>query len=828
MARILVVDDKADNRYYLLALLRAQGFEAEEARHGIEALAVARRQCPDLVLSDLLMPVMDGYTLLRHWKADARLRRAPFVVYTATYTEPEDEKLALELGADAFLLKPAEPEELLARVAEVLSRCETAAPAAAGVPLPGEGDLLKEYSTSLIRKLEEKTLQLEEANRALRRDIAERERAERALRESEQRFRQLAENIQEVFWITDPAKRQMLYVSPAYERIWGRTCESLYAAPEAWLDAVHPEDRERVRRVATTRQTTGDYDEVFRIVRPDGSVRWIRDRAFPVRDEAGELYRIVGTAEDTTHQVLTEQALQVREREQRALAGQLEAERSRLLRAQAVAKVGSWETELASLAVTWTEQTHRIFETDPATFRPTHEAFLALVHPDDRERVDAAFRASIERLGSGTVEHRIVVQSGRIKHVHERWEIVAAGGEARHAIGTCQDITERVALEEQLRRAQRLEAIGHLTGGVAHDFNNLLTVILGNAELLEKGFDDRPDDAALAAMILHAAQRGADLTHRLLAFARKQDLAPRPIDLRETLSALEPMLRRTLGDHVDISVHVASPLRRALLDPAQLDNAILNLCVNARDAMPDGGRLIIEAAEVDFGEDEAARHVGAKPGRYAMLAISDTGTGIAPEHLAHIFEPFFTTKEPGKGTGLGLATTYGFITQSGGHISVYTEPGHGTTVKLFLPLAEGPEPADTAHAADAGRVNGTETILLVEDNDLVRRYACGQLAALGYDVIETRNGDEALAVLRGPRRVDLLFTDVVMPGLTGPQLAATATTLRPALKVLYTSGYTENAFSGKRLIDPGAPLLMKPYRPGDLGLRIRSALDRTA
>lgn len=296
MKRILVVDDKAENLYYLESLLTGHGFEVEAARQGAEALVKTRKAPPDAVVSDLLMPVMDGYTLLRHWKADPRLKGVPFIVYTATYTEAEDERLALSLGADAFILKPAEPEDFLSRLRAVQ---DAASPAAPRVPGGDEPSMLRVYSETLIRKLEEKTLQLEEANKALQDDIASRERTALSLQESEQRFRQLAENIQEVFWMTDPAKTRMLYISPAYERIWGRSCQSLYERPGSWAEAIHDEDRDRVR-AATARQVSGAYDETYRILRPDGSLRWIHDRAYPVMDGNGTVYRIVGTAEDVT------------------------------------------------------------------------------------------------------------------------------------------------------------------------------------------------------------------------------------------------------------------------------------------------------------------------------------------------------------------------------------------------------------------------------------------------------------------------------------------------------------------------------------------------
>lgn len=406
-------------------------------------------------------------------------------------------------------------------------------------------------------------------------------------------------------------------------------------------------------------------------------------------------------------------------------------------------------------------------------------------------------------------------------------------GRTSHIVGLAleryrQEQTQRL-LEEQLRHAQRMEAVGQLTGGIAHDFNNLLTVILGNGELLQEQLVREPVLAELAQMMVSAAQRGADLTQRLLAFARRQALEPRVIRVNELVEDMRTLLLRTLGQHISMGLRPAGDLWPALVDPAQLENALLNLCLNARDAMPGGGRLTIETANIRLDRDYAAGHAEVEPGDYVLLAVSDTGTGIPPEHLERLFEPFFTTKEKGKGSGLGLSMVFGFIRQSKGHISVYSEPGVGTVVKMYLPRAG----AGAAEEEPTKRVaplpqGGDECILLVEDDALVRRYAEDQLRSLGYRVLTASNGDEALLLLRQEQDIDLLFTDVVMPGgLGGAELAARAKQLRPHIKVLFTSGYTENAILHQGRLDEGVLLLSKPYRRTELMAKIRQAMDNS-
>ena len=383
-------------------------------------------------------------------------------------------------------------------------------------------------------------------------------------------------------------------------------------------------------------------------------------------------------------------------------------------------------------------------------------------------------------------------------------------------------------LNERLRQSQRLEAIGQLTGGVAHDFNNLLTVVMGNAELLTELNRDDARQRVLAEMITTAAQRGADLTQRLLAFARKQALAPKVVDLNALLAGLDPMLRRTLGEDIEIEMVRAAGLWPAQVDPGQLENALLNLCLNARDAMQGGGRLTLETANARLDADYAERHAEVVPGQYAMVAVTDTGGGISPADLKRVFEPFFTTKEKGKGTGLGLAMVYGFVKQSAGHVSIYSEQGQGTTVRLYLPratAADGPAPDAPGEGLPKG---GRGIILLVEDDDSVRQYAATQLRFFGYTVIEAADGPSALAVIGQGGDIDLLFTDVVMPGgMNGRVLADAARQLRPGLRVLYTSGYTENAIVHHGRLDEGARLLAKPYRRRELDRAVREALGDT-
>jgi len=504
---------------------------------------------------------------------------------------------------------------------------------------------------------------------ALARDLTQRELAEKRLRDSEERFRELAETIAEVFWITDPRKHEMLYVSPAYEKIWGRTRASLYASPRSWLDAIHEEDRERIREAAETRQAAGGYDEEYRILRPDGAVRWIHDCAFPVRGANG-----------------------------------------------------------------------------------------------------------VERI-----------------------------------VGVARDITERRVLEERLLHAQKMDAIGRLAGGIAHDFNNIIGAITMEAELaLEL---DPPDELRDSLHdIRTAASRGAALTRQLLMFSRRQVMRLQLVDLNTHVMNLARMLQRIIGEDIGLQLHLSPAPLVVRADAGMLDQVIMNLAVNARDAMPAGGTVRIETTVC----------AGGPAGRYASLRVCDNGAGIAPDVVPRIFEPFYTTKANGQGTGLGLATVFGVVQQHDGWVTVDSQLGRGTTFEVCLPLLDEvttmPEQSGP-HARGSG-----ETILLVEDEAPFRRATRRLLERHGYRVVDVENGLEALRVWHASAPdVALVVTDLVMPGgISGQDLAQRVRAERPDAKFVFTSGYTAQRGG---IVSP-ENFVQKPFASSQLLDTIRKTLDR--
>jgi PAS domain S-box-containing protein len=496
---------------------------------------------------------------------------------------------------------------------------------------------------------------------------------------------------------------------------------------------------------------------------------------------------------------------------------------------QEVAHVGSWVARTDEAGrLGWSAETHRIFGVPIGAFEGTSEAFWAFVHPDDRDTVRATGAAALAGDRPFDFEHRIIRADGAVRWLQERAHIVRdAQGQAVRMIGTVQDITERRQLEDQLRQSQKMEAIGRLAGGIAHDLNNALTAIAGYAELalgeLESGHAARGD----VEEIRRAAERAGSVTRQLLAFSRKQLLEPRVFDLNETVAAIARMLSRLLGPEVRVQTRLADNVLPVLGDPGQIEQTLINLAVNARDAMPSGGQLIVSTARETVDDDRARSYVPMSPGEYVVVRVADTGHGMSGDTKARIFEPFFTTKDVGKGTGLGLSMVYGTLKQCGGFIFVDSEVDRGTTFHLYFPAVAAATPAPhAASAAQDKERRGHETLLIVEDEPSVRNLVASSLRQEGFHLLLAASAEEALSIVdtfEGP--IDLLLTDAIMPGKSGIELAAFMTTRSPGLRIIIMSGYTEETLSipgGNGAVN----LLHKPFTPRQLRQRIRDALER--
>ncbi len=499
----------------------------------------------------------------------------------------------------------------------------------------------------------------------------------------------------------------------------------------------------------------------------------------------------------------------------------------RLNEAQRIAHIGNWELDLVTNRLTWSEEIYRIFELDSAGFEATYEAFLQAVHPEDRDAVNHAYIGSLKNRTPYSIEHRLLLPDGRVKHVFEQCETAYEGDHPVRSFGTVQDISERKMLEEQLYQSQKLDAVGQLAGGVAHDFNNMLGVILGYSDMaLEESSPDDPVRNALTE-IRAAGLRSSAITRQLLAFARKQTISPRILDLNRTVEDMLNLLRRLIGEEIDLVWRPADRLWPVRMDPSQVDQIMANLCLNARDAIDGIGKITIETRNLVLDPAYCAKHEGFLPGEHVMLAVSDNGCGMAAVTAKRIFEPFFTTKKRGEGTGLGLATVYGIVKQNDGFINVYSEPGRGSTFKIYLrrhTLETAPLPADEIDNSEA---RGSETILVVEDEPSLGAMVKQMLELCGYTVLVSPSPDHALEVVgRNPAGIALLITDVVLPGMTGLDLAREIESTCPGLKRLFMSGYTDNVIAHHGILEDGVDFLQKPFTRQDLAAKVREILDR--
>ena len=544
----------------------------------------------------------------------------------------------------------------------------------------------------------------------------------------------------------------------------------------------------------------------------NGSEIPIDDSGAPIRDEFGSTTGVVLVFRDVTQRRRIQQELEESER------------RYRLVFDSNPEAMWVYDTDTLAFLMVNNAATQR--------YGYTREEFLCMTLRDIRPPEDVAAMEADVRVGErrlhtdGPWRHR--KKDGTIIFVEITAHPILLGSRNARLV-MAKDITERRRLEEQLRQSQKLEAIGHLAGGIAHDFNNLLTVIEGYAEMIHAGEADNSPLRASAREILVASQRAASLTQQLLAFSRRQMLERHRIDLNSSIVQTQKMLGRLLGEDIQIVTALAPDLKEISADPGQVDQIVINLCVNARDAMEHGGTLTIETANVDFSQEEAARHVGLTAGRYVRLAITDTGHGMDEETRRHIFEPFFTTKPPGKGTGLGLSTVYGIVNQSGGAIETYSELGHGTTFKVYLPGSDDAGPQAPHASTPAPARTASETVLVVEDEETVRTLVVAMLTSLGYLVLEADTADEALRLCADRSvPIDLLLTDMVLPQTDGTSIAQQAALHRPALKVLFMSGYTEHAVLRRHALHRQTAFLQKPFTQATLAAKVRETLDASS
>jgi PAS domain S-box-containing protein len=637
------------------------------------------------------------------------------------------------------------------------------------------------------------------------RDISVRKRAEETLRKSEERFRLIAETIDEVFWIADPHFTKVSYISPSYGRVWGRTQASVYENPQSFLEPVHPKELDRTLLRFEIMRSGKAFDHEYRIARPDGVARWVWNRGFPVHNKEGEVIRYVGVAQDITERK------------------QAEAERMRLLTA----------IEQAVEGVVVTDMEGGIQYVNPAFSAMTgysrEEALGKNIRILKSGKQDVDFYASMwatllaDQVWRGEIincrkDGSLYTEKISITPVHNEQ------GKTTHFVAMKEDITARKLLEDQFRQAQKMEAVGRLAAGVAHDFNNLLTIIIGYSDLMLDQFVPSDPRRAYATEIKGAGERAEGLTRQLLAFSRQQVLAPQILDVNTLIANLTKMLKRLIREDIELVFEVGPLPTMVKADPGQIEQVLMNLAVNSRDAMPQGGKLTIETSSVLVDEANSSSHLSIPIGSYVMLAVTDTGCGMDKDVQAHIFEPFFTTKEQGKGTGLGLATVYGIIEQSGGHIGVYSEPGVGTTFKIYLPAVKGAPETTEESTVPAG---GSETVLLVEDDACLRELARTVLSARGgYKVLESSGGKEAL-LFAGEHRgtIHLLLTDVIMPGMSGRELSEGLATLRPEMKILYMSGYKDDTAARHGVPEGGMAFLQKPFTPESLLRKVRDVLD---
>jgi PAS domain S-box-containing protein len=856
---IVIAEDSPTQAQELAILLEEQGFRVLHGRNGAEALALAKSERPDLIISDVMMPEMDGYTFCRTMKGDAVLAQIPFILVT-TLSSPHDVFRGLDVGADNFIIKPYDQDLLLSRIRYILTnrdlRKSGKLQVGIEIELSGQRHFItaeRQQILDLLISTYEQAVRLNEALEQRQKELARSYDTINALygiADGLNRCRSEAEVVASAIegGMALPGVRAGWVFLKSYEGY--RLAASNGIAPHVLGDDLTCGDCQCQRLVNSGRMNEmAEIVECERLARAtdaDG-LRYHATVALVSDDKPVGILNLVGSEErmfsDEALRTLSGVGSQIvvaleRARLHESLERKVQ-ERTAKLRAEVEKRKQTNETLATILdstpVPTVTEDVNGIVlswnRAAETVFGHAADDVIGKENPL-RDPLLSDQGVEAHALGAGDV-----IRDLGTKRSHKNGSLVdvqlsssplfGAGREIRGRVSVLEDLRERKRIEEQLRHAQKMEAIGNLTGGIAHDFNNLLTIVIGNIELHTRLMKNNPEGAELLEGALSACLRGADLTRQLLAFGRRQTLKPEMVEVNRLIRGMVKLLGRTIGEQVRIELIEGSGLWSVVIDAAQLDSAIVNLSVNARDAMPGGGRLTIETANVHVDDSFSMTHPGLKPGDYVVISVTDTGAGMPSDVMARIFEPFFTTKEMNKGTGLGLSMVYGFVKQSGGHVTVYSEVGTGTTFRLYLPRATSlvVGPAKTAAPLDRRRSSGSERILVVEDNEAVKLMVSRQLMGFGYRVTTASNAQQALEIIARGDAVDAVFSDVVMPGeMSGIQLASEVANRWPKIKVLLTSGFPESALNQAKG-ELRARILSKPYRAEDLARGILELLE---
>ncbi len=819
--RILIVDDLYDARQVLRYMVENNGHEAIEAENGSDALTIAESNPPDLIISDGLMPVMDGFQFLRAVKQNPKLCAIPFILYSSSYKEDQDVRLAMSLGANAYLFKPMDPIELWEKIKDILENAKHRVQNPTEL-IKEDAEYLKRYSEVVATKLEKKVFELEKT-------LAERNRVQVSLQESLARTGAITDSAQDAILMMDQNGR-ISYWNPAAERIFGYTSEEAIGldlhqliAPQRYHKAAHAAFSKFQQ---TGRGTAIGATLELEACHQNGQEISIELSLSALSCQDGR--HSVGIIRDITERKLAEELLKQQKNQLTAIFENAPFMMMVLDGKRRIRRMNSLACSFTGLSTTDTGgirvgealhclhclDTHR--DCDFGQYSQQCSLHQTVIDTYETGRNHLQVEASLSVCIDGKEQEKIFLIS-TTKIIVDNSPLVLL---------SLQDITEHRMLEEQFRQAQKMEAVGTLAGGVAHDFNNMLGIIQGHAELAIEQLDPAQPIFASLQAILDAAVRSTNLTRQLLAFARRQTIAPKVLDLNETVEGMIKMLRRLIGEDIELAWLPEAGICPVKMDPSQIDQILANLCVNARDAIGGVGKVIIETHSVICDTAFCVKHPGFVPGEYALLSVCDNGCGMDQEILTKLFEPFFTTKEIGKGTGLGLATVYGIVKQNNAFIDVLSKPGQGAAFRIYLPKYIAKDKEVWGKIPVTQVTGGDETILLVEDEPTILEMTKLMLERLGYTVFATSKPSEAIQLAKEyPAAIHLFLTDVILPEMNGRELGNALISFYPELKVLFMSGYTGDIIARQGVLVEGVNFIQKPFSKKTLAAKVRDVLD---